>query len=392
MMKRLKEVLLGAVIISVFLTACSGSKDTEDAASSGYSESYQAAKAAYPEEAAYEEYDMGAGFNTADYADEAVVAQESDGVLTDDPGSQGELESLAASDRKLIKTVNMEVETEDFDGLVRKVLSDIESLGGYPENTSINGNNYGTSSKRYAYITARIPADRLDAFTDNVAGSSNVISRNESIDDVTLNYVDMEAKKKSLKTEYERLNELIETAEDLETLILLEQRLSEVRYELESYESRLRTMDNQVRYSTVNVSIEEVVQYTPTPTHEETFAERIGKSFVNSCRSLFEGLKSLIVILVGLLPFLLVLGIIAVIILLIVKAAAKRSRKPSKRNRKPADRRINPGGYDPMTGKPLGDESDKTVNGTPGERDKAVSGDSDKNTAKKSEDKKSDKG
>ena len=281
-----------------------------------------------------------------EYSGEAGVAA-SKGVLTDDPGAEAELEG-ALDDRKLIKTVNMDVETENFDELVDKVLNRINSLGGYPENTSINGDNYGSTTKRYAYITARIPADKMDVFVEEISGDSNVLSRNESIDDVTLNYVDMEAKKKSLQTEYERLNKLIETADDLETLILLEERLAEVRYELESYESRLRTMDNQVRYSTVNISIHEVVKYTPTPTHEESLLERMGNSFANSCSAMVEGLQELLVIFVALLPFLLLMAVVALIILLIIRVILKKSREKAEKKR-----REKPVGYDPMTGKPI---------------------------------------
>jgi len=58
---------------------------------------------------------------------------------------------------------------------------------------------------------------------------------------------------------------------------MLEKRLSDIRYELESMESQLRLYDNQVDYSTVTISIDEVNQFTPTA--PETVGQRIGSGF-----------------------------------------------------------------------------------------------------------------
>ena len=77
--------------------------------------------------------------------------------------------------------------------------------------------------------------------------------------------------------EQERLLSLLEQAETMEEIIALESRLTEVRYQLESMESQLRTMDNQVSYSTVYLSIEEVEHFTP-PAEKGTW-ERISTGF-----------------------------------------------------------------------------------------------------------------
>ena len=80
---------------------------------------------------------------------------------------------------------------------------------------------------------------------------------------MTLDYVDVESRKKMLETEQQRLLELLETAESLDDILTIESRLTEVQYELDSKESQLRTYDNQIDYSTVYLDIDEVVRYTP---------------------------------------------------------------------------------------------------------------------------------
>ena len=96
-----------------------------------------------------------------------------------------------------------------------------------------------------------------------VEGVSNITYRQENVEDVTLDYVDVESRKKMLETEQQRLLELLETAESLDDILTIESRLTEVQYELDSKESQLRTYDNQIDYSTVYLDINEVVRYTP---------------------------------------------------------------------------------------------------------------------------------
>ena len=74
--------------------------------------------------------------------------------------------------------------------------------------------------------------------------------------------MDTEARISSLQTEYDRLLELLAQAESVDSLISLEARLSDVRYQLESYKSQLRTYDNLVDYSTVSISVSQVLRVT----------------------------------------------------------------------------------------------------------------------------------
>ena len=212
---------------------------------------------------------------------------------------------------------------------------------------NIQGSSFDSSNeRRTAYIVARIPANNLDQFVQSVSEASNITSKNESAEDVTLQYADVEAHKDSLKIEQKRLNELLEQADTLENIIELENRLTEVRYEIESYESRLRMMNNQVQYSTVNLNVSEVKDYTPEPVYEETFGERIRNGFLESCADALDTIQDFVVGFVSFLPMLVVLVVILGVVFLIVfgiiklitsivkktgkKKAAKAASKPVK--------------------------------------------------------------
>ena len=317
MKKRTGTIIITALIISALLAACGSSSGSSfDSARNMKSSAAMAeeAEADYYSDDLYdadvdmeEAYDTTAGSSSAPSSSEAV----------------SDSEILANSNRKLIKTVNMSAETREFDKFIANVTDKINSLGGYAQSTDITGNSYDSYSERSAYIVARIPANKLDFFVSDVAEHSNITSKNESAEDVTLQYADTEAHRDSLKIEQERLNQLLEQADTLENIIELENRLTEVRYEIESYESRLRTMNNQVVFSTVNLNVREVKEYTPEPVEEKSFAQRLAEGFLDSCSEAWETIQDFIIGFVSLLPMLFVLLIILAIIFVIIFGIVK---------------------------------------------------------------------
>ncbi len=249
-------------------------------------------------------------------------------------GVNGSSESPRVQDtnRKLIKNVNMEVETEEFDTLLAKVEQKVSGLGGYVEGShTYNGSSYYGSNNRNASMTIRIPAEKLDDFLSEVAENSNVISRNDSVTDVTLQYVDMESHKKVLIAEQDRLLELMEQVESIEDIITLENRLSEVRYQIESMEAQLRTYDNQISYSTIYLNIDEVTKLTPVK--EQTTWEKISTGFVESLYGVGTGILNLIIRFIINLPYLVVWAIVIFVIVLIIKLIRKSMKKRKEKKR-----------------------------------------------------------
>lgn len=235
--------------------------------------------------------------------------------------------SPADTGRKLIRDVNMSVEARDFDGVLSQITDKVRELGGYVESSDVSGisvNSYGGSQQRYADIRARIPADRLDRFVETVESAGNVTSKQEQVTDVTLQYSDVQSRKKSMEIEQERLWALLEKAESLDAVVALEARLSEIRYELESYTSQLRLYDNQVDYSTVSINMREVKDLTPTA--PDSIGTRIQKGFNRSLNNLGEAGTDLIVWIASNSPILLVLAVIIAAVVLIVRGLSRRTQ------------------------------------------------------------------
>lgn len=164
-----------------------------------------------------------------DTNEEAVAPQEAADGLSKDDSYGGDLtnssvlssvEPTVPSQDKIIRRVIMNVETQDFDNLVTTIDEKIKQLGGYVESSSITGQRYYYSDEsRYAKIIARIPSDKLDEFTNKVGEISNVVTKDENTDNVTLQYVDTQSRKKSLEIEQERLFALLEKTDSLDNII-----------------------------------------------------------------------------------------------------------------------------------------------------------------------------
>lgn len=234
--------------------------------------------------------------------------------------------SVSGMNQKLVRTVQIEAETNDMDALLGELDSRIRALGGYVENKSTrNGGSTSTRKYRYADMTIRIPADRLDEFVTHLNGQTNVINYRESADDITLRYVATQSRVTALETEQQRLLELLAKADNMSDLLLIEERLTNVRTELEEVTSQMRIFDNMVDYGTVQLNITEVQVYTMV--EEETVWQKIGSGLSKNWQNLCEGAEGVFVFLVTSLPYLIPIGGAVIVTVIAVKLAARKTKK-----------------------------------------------------------------
>ena len=294
MKNRWRTRIAAALLATALLAGCGGSSANGAAAESAAPESnYFATQDAIAES---EAMDLGSGLTSG-------------------------LDPSAVTDRKMVYSANVYLESKTFDA-ARAALNDaVTKYGGYIEYTSIDGS--AEDGDRYLNYTARIPVDHYTEFIAAVGEAGNVTSFNENAEDITSSYIDVEARLAALEAQRDRLNELAEQAETTSDLIEIESRLSEVQYELENYTRQMKSMDEQVAYSTVDLTLREVTVYTPV-TH--TFADRIIDAFFSGWRAFRGFFESLAIFIVEMLPFILLAGVIFVI----VRAATAKGRAERK--------------------------------------------------------------
>ncbi|MBR2730677.1 MAG: DUF4349 domain-containing protein [Clostridia bacterium] len=234
---------------------------------------------------------------------------------------------------KIVRTFELTVRTESFDAYLAALKKAVASNGGYMEEFSVWDSSYG--NYRSASVTARIPADKADAFLASAGEKGVITSSTENATNVTLQYVDLESRISAYKTEQATLMELLKKAESLEDTLKIHERLNEVNYQLENYTAQLRVLENRVSYSTVTMEISEVSRAL---IEEDGLGTRIKNRFLENWDALVEGLKNFAVGLIGGLPILLPLAaVIAAVIVVLVKVRKKRKAKKAAKKAAPPD-------------------------------------------------------
>lgn len=251
------------------------------------------------------------------------------------PGEPATGENSGAAlttDRKLIQTAWMELESRDYAQALAALDQMVTDCGGYIESRSEQGGSLYSSryNARYASITARIPADKLEAAMGMAGELCNVVSRSTDVADVTESYTDTEARLKTLRLQEERLLEILSKATELSDVLELESRLSDVRYQIESYEATLRSYDSRVSYSTLHITLQEVVEYSIINDPPQTLGQRLSDGFKDSMRMVKNSAENALVWLVTYLPLVLLWAVILAVVVWLVLRLVRRAQKAGK--------------------------------------------------------------
>ena len=306
-MKKTLSLLLAALLVFA-LCACGSANTAASAPSAAYD--MATTEAAYPE-----------AEEAAEYGGFAAAA-----------GTQLETGSGAApegSPEKLIYSASATVETTEFDQTVEKLTALVAEYGGFVESSSINGSNYysqsrGYSSERYASYVIRVPSDRFSTLMSSLSTLGNVPYSHTYTENITAQYYDTDARLTAYKTQETMLLEMMEIAETVEDLISIEEKLTELRYKIESLQSTLNNWDRQVSYSSLNLDVQEVIEYTPES--RMSYGQELALALTNGLKRTGEFFKDLLLTLVGALPALVILAVVLAILIPVWKKRRKVRR------------------------------------------------------------------
>ena len=228
--------------------------------------------------------------------------------------------------RKLIRRVSIEAQTQDMNALLPEIEQQVSALGGYLESREVYSGSNASSQWRNARLTIRIPSDKADQFLDNLGNAANVVSLNENLTDVTLDYVATESRIKALRTEQERLLELLGQANNLSEVLEIEARLTDVIAELEAVESQLRLYDNMIDYTSIQLSVRQVTELS-TPEDEMTVWQRISTGFMATLNGLGDTLVDVFVWVIVSSPVLVFLAVLAFAVIMLIRLIKKKTKK-----------------------------------------------------------------
>lgn len=332
-MKRSLALLL-AVLMCLSLCACTRANSAAPAAQER-AVSYNAAMPAPMAE--YASYDMAyedAGFGMMNMAKNTAASRGAENADADMPEENPE---------KIIYSGDATVETTAFEESVAALEAMIAEAGGFIESSSVNGSNYydssrGYASRRSASYTLRVPSEKFATLMSSLSDIGNVPYTYTYTENVTAEYYDVQARLKALQAQETRLLEMMEIAETVEDIITIEDKLTDVRYRIDSFQSSLNNWDRRVAYSTLNITVKEVQVYTPETVTKISYGEELWRAFTGALKNAGQFFKDLLVFLVSAIP---TLGILAALILifrpLLKKLAQKaKARRAARAEKKPA--------------------------------------------------------
>jgi hypothetical protein len=227
--------------------------------------------------------------------------------------------------QKVIFTGQINLQTKDFEKSKTDLFNYINSIGGYTQNSSVNGGGIDYQGLKSGEFVFRIPKTSFSQSMESIKKFGTVVSEQSNGEDITDKYFDTEARLKSLKIQEERLLALLQKATEMEDILKIEKELQATRYEIENYTGTIKKWDSLIDYSTITVNITEVSQIKPgEPTAKSGLLSRIAFGFKNSVMGLWNFTQDFIVFVVAAIPVLIPLALLAYIAYRIYRKNRKR--------------------------------------------------------------------
>lgn len=259
------------------------------------------------------------------------VAGDATGYSAVEEGGAGASPSGTVAEPMIVRNGMLELRvgnvTESLTALRLAVEKNRGEIADLSVSAGVSENALGTpdaSSPTFASITIRVPADKLDSLTAELAALGTVLSQSESSTDVTEQAIDMEARLKNLRAEEERLRSFLDRATKVSDLLEVQRELARVRGDIEAMDAQLTYLKRQVARATLQVTLS-----TPGPvtgTGSPWFGIR--EAFARGVQGAFTVIQALITVLVAALPLAALVALVVWAIVAVVRRSNRRAHPP----------------------------------------------------------------
>jgi hypothetical protein len=309
-MKIFRKPLLIAVALVLGLSACN--RAVNQTASKGLkSEGSESSKGNAPAAGAPAQTDTSAGGAAPAAAPDQATSQSQE-IPPIPPGTPGDL-----SGQKVIKnaTLELEVPRGDFQDRFGRASDVAQQFGGF-----VSGNRTTETKGRVASgsVTIRVPSDKFDAALKALRRLGRVKEEVQTGEDVSQEFVDLEARLRHAKAEEAFYLKLLDKATTISDSIQIQGQLSQVQLQLEQIQGRLNYLNSQTSFSTVIVRMFEPGVERATP------RGLLAKAWANGVRGFQSVIAGIIVLLMWLAP----LVILALLGVLLWRVLRRRPSEP----------------------------------------------------------------
>lgn len=309
------KIIIPLALCSLILTACGGGAKNESAAYIS---------------AAYDSYSY-AETSPADAGGYEYAEADAPKVLSNTNDTENGLSADKIKREMLVYTCNMTVDVLNFDESIGKFKDSLNSFGGFVETESYND---GGSNSRWYYedmekwqsysATVRVPSADYDNFCTAAAELGDLRSKNASVENVSSEYYDLSTTLEIYEAKEERYIALLADITDDEYAVTVERELTDLQIEIAKIKTRMNEIRTDVAYSYVNISINEVKEYTAEPIKTDTFGQRLMNTLSETGTNFLVFLENLLFLIIALFPYLVLIGIIVIIIVAAIKKGKKK--------------------------------------------------------------------
>lgn len=158
---------------------------------------------------------------------------------------------MQLQDRKIIQNAEIRLRVEDIEGVCEKIKNKTMELKGYLNDYSVHTNENNAN----ADISLKVPSANYQALLDFIVQQGKADFKREYTNDVTTQYIDLDARVKVLRTEEESLLSLLDEAKNVEEILKIKAQITSTRQERESLEGQFKALSNSIEYATIDVSL-----------------------------------------------------------------------------------------------------------------------------------------
>lgn len=320
-MRKRSTVLFLILLITVILSSCGGGGSTMMDYGGDDADSY------------YGVADEAQVFSDNKYVEFEKYGEVETVLTTAANTSEEPVQSAANLSEKLIYTADVSIESVEFDETINGFLEMAKEYNAFFETSYVNGminQDARTNQRRYANYSLRVPKEHFQEMLDRFYEIGNVLYVSTRADNITAQYFDTESRLNTYRTEEARLLAMLEKANTVEDMIMVESRISDVRYQIESLTATLKNWQNQVDYSTIELSIREVTKLSESAPYQQTYSQELGSGLKSTLGAIGEFCKLLFKFVVVLSPVLIIAAVVVVIVLRVRKRKIQEKKERDK--------------------------------------------------------------
>ena len=298
------KAIISSALCALLLTACGSSMSTDKASNAA---------------SAYGDYSYETNVAEEYYDSDSSIESASDTTMADGSESDSTLSAEQIKKEMLVYTCNMTVDVLEFD----------DAVANFNESYNDGGSDsrwyYDDMEKWRTYsATVRVPSADYEEFCSKSAELGDLRSRNSYVENVSSEYYDLSTTLEIYEAKEERYISLLATITEDAYAVSIEKELTNLQVEIAKIKTRMNEIKTNVAYSFVNITINEVKEYTAEPVKTDTFGQRLANTLSETGSGFLVFLEDLLFFIIAVFPYLILIGIIAFIVIFIIKKTKKR--------------------------------------------------------------------